>query len=120
MRHNLLSLSFPLKFKKNTVNFNSSISEDSKTLGMSGYIGNRFDYGSSVTYQDQAQTSIILMATIVLTTPRRASYSQSDTYQQEMINLNGNIVAHSQGILLDQTRPKRWYWSMLLRLLVHE
>ncbi|MFE1728073.1 fimbria/pilus outer membrane usher protein, partial [Acinetobacter baumannii] len=96
----LLSLSFPLQFKKNTVNFNSSISEDSRTLGMSGYIGNRFDYGSSISYQDQGQTSLNINGTYRTNyTTIGASFGQSDTYQQEMINLNGSLVAHSQGIL---------------------
>ncbi len=53
---------------------------------MSGYIGNRFDYGSSVTYQDQAQTSININGNYRTNyTTVGASYSQSDTYQQEMI-----------------------------------
>ncbi|MGQ1695280.1 fimbria/pilus outer membrane usher protein [Acinetobacter baumannii] len=96
----LLSLSFPLQFKKNTVNFNSSISEDSRTLGMSGYIGNRFDYGSSISYQDAGQTSLNINGTYRTNyTTIGASFGQSDTYQQEMINLNGSLVAHSQGIL---------------------
>lgn len=96
----MLSLSFPLQFKKNTVNFNSSISEDSRTLGMSGYIGNRFDYGSSISYQDQGQTSLNINGTYRTNyTTIGASFGQSDTYQQEMINLNGSLVAHSQGIL---------------------
>ena len=85
---------------KNTVNFNSSISEDSRTLGMSGYIGNRFDYGSSISYQDQGQTSLNINGTYRTNyTTIGASFGQSDTYQQEMINLNGSLVAHSQGIL---------------------
>lgn len=85
---------------KNTVNFNSSISEDSRTLGMSGYIGNRFDYGSSISYQDAGQTSLNINGTYRTNyTTIGASFGQSDTYQQEMINLNGSLVAHSQGIL---------------------
>lgn len=96
----LLSLSFPLQFKKNTVNFNSSISEDSRTLGMSGYIGNRFDYGSSISYGDAGQTSLNINGTYRTNyTTIGASFGQSDTYQQEMINLNRSLVAHSQGIL---------------------
>ncbi|MGF0938321.1 fimbria/pilus outer membrane usher protein [Klebsiella pneumoniae] len=33
-----------------------------------------------------------------------ASFGQSDTYQQEMINLNGSLVAHSQGILFGSSQ----------------
>lgn len=67
---------------------------------MSGYIGNRFDYGSSISYQDQGQTSLNINGTYRTNyTTIGASFGQSDTYQQEMINLNGSLVAHSQGIL---------------------
>ncbi|HHP0396743.1 fimbria/pilus outer membrane usher protein [Acinetobacter baumannii] len=70
------------------------------TLGMSGYIGDRFDYGSSISYQDQGQTSLNINGTYRTNyTTIGASFGQSDTYQQEMINLNGSLVAHSQGIL---------------------
>lgn len=67
---------------------------------MSGYIGNRFDYGSSISYQDAGQTSLNINGTYRTNyTTIGASFGQSDTYQQEMINLNGSLVAHSQGIL---------------------
>lgn len=88
---------------------------------MSGYIGNRFDYGSSISYQDQGQTSLNINGTFRTNyTTIGASFGQSDTYQQEMINLNGSLVAHSQGIYLAQTKYRPWYWYMRLKRLVLE
>ncbi|MEX3012626.1 hypothetical protein AB3538_10510 [Acinetobacter baumannii] len=54
---------------------------------MNGYIGNRFDYGSSISYQDAGQTSLNINGTYRTNyTTIGASFGQSDTYQQEMIN----------------------------------
>ncbi|MFX5268086.1 fimbrial biogenesis outer membrane usher protein, partial [Acinetobacter baumannii] len=50
----LMTLSFPINFKKNSVNVNVTASEDSRTVGASGMVGDRFSYGASVSHQDYA------------------------------------------------------------------
>ncbi|AQV16356.1 fimbrial protein [Acinetobacter pittii] len=96
----LISLSFPLDFKKSSLNFNSLISEDSQILSFSGFTGNRLNYGASISSQNHGQTNLNINGNYKTNyTTLGASFSYADSYQQEMLNLSGNIIAHSQGIL---------------------
>lgn len=96
----LASLSFPLDFKKTSLNLNSVLSEDSQILSLSGFTGNRLNYGASISSQDQGQTNLNINGNYKTNyTTIGASISYADSYQQEMLNLSGNIVAHSQGLL---------------------
>lgn len=96
----LASLSFPLDFKKNSLTFNSVIGEDSQTLSFSGFTGSRLNYGASISNQDHGQTNLNINGTYKTNyTTLGASFSHADSYQQEMLNFSGNVVAHSQGIL---------------------
>ncbi|MCZ0626406.1 fimbria/pilus outer membrane usher protein [Acinetobacter baumannii] len=96
----LMTLSFPINFKKNSVNVNVTASEDSRTVGASGMVGDRFSYGASVSHQDYANPTFNAngryrtnYATV------GGSYSIADSYQQAMVSLSGSVVAHSDGIL---------------------
>ncbi|MDX8237395.1 fimbria/pilus outer membrane usher protein [Acinetobacter pittii] len=96
----LASLSFPLDFKKTSLNLNSVLSEDSQILSLSGFTGSRLNYGASISSQDQGQTNLNINGNYKTNyTTIGASISYADSYQQEMLNLSGNIVAHSQGLL---------------------
>lgn len=96
----MLTLSLPWTFKKNSVNFNSVSTKDNITLGMSGTVNDRLNYGTSVsqTYGDNASMNLNAQYRTNLTTVG-GSYSVSDQYQQAMVSARGNIVAHSKGVL---------------------
>lgn len=96
----LMTLSFPLSFGKNSVNVNANLSENNRTIGMSGMAGERFSYGASVSHQDRQNPGFNVngryrtnYATV------GGSYSIADAYQQAMFSISGNIVAHAQGVL---------------------
>ncbi|EOQ72421.1 fimbria/pilus outer membrane usher protein [Acinetobacter pittii] len=96
----LASLSFPLDFKKTSLNLNSVLSEDSQILSLSGFTGSRLNYGASISSQDQGQTNLNINGNYRTNyTTIGTSISYADSYQQEMLNLSGNVVAHSQGLL---------------------
>nr|WP_217488413.1 fimbria/pilus outer membrane usher protein [Acinetobacter lactucae] len=96
----LASLSFPLDFKKTSLNLNSVLSEDSQILSLSGFTGSRLNYGASISSQDQGKTNLNINVNYRTNyTTIGTSISYADSYQQEMLNLSGNIVAHSQGLL---------------------
>lgn len=96
----MLTLSLPWTFKKNSVNFNSVSTKDNITLGMSGTVNDRLNYGTSVsqTYGDNASMNLNAQYRTNFTTVG-GSYSVSDQYQQAMVSARGNIVAHSKGVL---------------------
>ncbi|WP_288365015.1 fimbria/pilus outer membrane usher protein [uncultured Acinetobacter sp.] len=96
----LMTLSFPMNFKRNSVNVNITASEDSRTVGASGTLGDRFSYGASMSHQDYTNPSFNVngryrtnYATV------GGSYSVADSYQQAMMSLSGSVVAHSEGVL---------------------
>lgn len=96
----LLTLSLPLSFKRNSINVNSSHTQDNTTVGMSGVIGDRFNYGASVStdYKDSSSFNTnVQYRTNVATLG--GSYSTSDQYEQVSLTARGNIVAHSEGVL---------------------
>lgn len=96
----LATISFPLSFKKNSANVNTTISDNNRTVGVSGVVGDRFNYGASMSHQDRRDPSFNVnsryrtnFATV------GGSYSYAEDYQQAMLSLSGNVVAHSQGVL---------------------
>lgn len=96
----MLTLSLPWSFKKSSVNFNSITTQDNITVGMSGTVGDRFNYGTSVSQQYGDNPSMNLNAqyrTNFATVG--GSYSVSDQYQQAMLSARGNVVLHSDGVL---------------------
>ncbi|MCL6239072.1 fimbrial biogenesis outer membrane usher protein [Acinetobacter sp. ANC 5033] len=96
----MLTLSLPWTFKKNSVNFNSITTQDSTTIGMSGTVGDRFNYGTSVsdTYGSNPSMNVNAQYRTNFATVG-GSYSVSDQYQQAMLSARGNVVAHSKGVL---------------------
>ena len=96
----LMTLSFPLSFKKHAMNVNANASQDSRTVGVSGTVGDRFSYGSSVTHQDRSNPTFNVNGRYRTNyTTVGGSYSVADSYQQAMVSLTGNIVAHKDGVL---------------------
>lgn len=58
------------------------------------------NYGASISSQNHGQTNLNINGNYKTNyTTLGASFSYADSYQQEMLNLSGNIVTHSQGIL---------------------
>lgn len=96
----MLTLSLPLTFKKNSVNINSITTQDNATVGVSGVVGDRFNYGTSVSTSFGQNPSVNMNAqyrTNFATVG--ASYSVAEQYEQAMLTTRGNIVAHSGGVL---------------------
>ena len=96
----LLTLSLPLSFKHNSINLNSTHTQDNTTVGMSGAIGDRFNYGTSVSidYEDSSSLNVNAQYRTNFTT-LSGSYSTSDQYEQASLTARGNIVAHADGVL---------------------
>lgn len=109
----MLTLSLPWTFKKNSVNFNSVSTKDNITLGMSGTVNDRLNYGTSVsqTYGDNASMNLNAQYRTNFTTVG-GSYSVSDQYQQAMVSARGNIVAHSKGVLFGPDQGQTMVWFM--------
>lgn len=96
----MLTLSLPMTFKRTSANFNSITTQDNITLGVSGIVGDRLNYGASFSDQYAENPSLNVNAqyrTNYATVG--GSYSIADKYQQAMISTRGNIVAHSKGVL---------------------
>lgn len=79
---------------------NANVSEDTRNVGFSGIVGDRFSYGSSISHEDRSNPSFNVngryrtnYATV------GGSYSIADAYQQAMVSVSGNIVAHAKGLL---------------------
>ncbi|MGP5217146.1 fimbria/pilus outer membrane usher protein [Psychrobacter celer] len=96
----MLTLSLPLSFKRNSINLNSSHTQDNTTVGMSGVVGDRLNYGASVStdYEDNSSFNTNAQYRTNFTT-LGGSYSTSDQYEQVSLTARGNIVAHSDGVL---------------------
>ncbi|QIO05800.1 fimbria/pilus outer membrane usher protein [Acinetobacter shaoyimingii] len=96
----MLTLSLPLTFKKTSVNFNSITTQDNITMGVSGIVGDRFNYGASFSDEYGENPSMNLNAQYRSNYATvGGSYSLADKYQQAMVTARGNIVAHSKGLL---------------------
>jgi outer membrane usher protein len=94
-----LTLSLPLTFKKQSVNFNSVMTDDRINIGASGVIGDRFNYGisTSADYGDNPSYNLNAQYRTNYATVG-GSYSSSDHYQQMMVTARGSVVAHRNGI----------------------
>lgn len=96
----MMTLSFPFSFKKSTANFNSITTQDNINLGVSGVVGDRFNYGASVAAQYSENPSMNVNGQYRTNySTLGASYSLADSYQQLVLSSRGNIVAHSGGVL---------------------
>ncbi|WP_139853198.1 fimbria/pilus outer membrane usher protein [Acinetobacter pullicarnis] len=96
----LMTLSFPLNFKKQSVNVNVSASQHDRTVGINSSVTDRFSYGASFAHQDYNNPSFNTNARYRTNyTTVGGAYSIADGYQQAMLSLSGNIVAHAQGVL---------------------
>jgi outer membrane usher protein len=96
----MLTLSLPLSFKKSSANLNSIMTQDNATVGVSGVVGDRFNYGTSVStrYGDNPSANLNAQYRTNYATVG-GSYSVADGYEQAMLTARGNIVAHPQGVL---------------------
>ncbi len=105
-----MTLSFPMNFKKNSVNVNITASEDSRTVGASGMVGDRFSYGASMSHQDYTNPSFNVNGRYRTNyTTVGGSYSVADSYQQAMVSLSGSVVAIQKVFCLALNKDKRWY-----------
>lgn len=96
----MLTLSLPLSFKRSSLNFNSITTQDNITMGVSGLVGDRFNYGTSFSDQYGENPSLNVNAQYRSNYATvGGSYSIADDYQQAMVSARGNIVAHSKGVL---------------------
>lgn len=96
----LLTLSLPLSFKKQSMNFNASLNDNQQTLGMNATLNDRFSYGASVAQQDANNTSFNSNARYRSNYATVAgSYSWADQYQQANLSISGNVVAHAHGVV---------------------
>ena len=96
----MLTVSMPLSFKRNSVNLNSVHTQDNTTIGLNGVVGDRFNYGASLStdYEDRSSVNINSQYRTNFTT-LGGSYGTSDQYNQFSLTARGNIVAHSDGVL---------------------
>lgn len=96
----MLTLSLPLSFKKSSANINTITTQDSTTVGLSGIVGDRLNYGTSMTaiYADNPTANANIQYRTNFATVG-GSYSVADQYQQATLSARGNIVAHSKGVL---------------------
>ncbi len=102
-RHNdtqyMLSLSFPLDFKKHTVNVNTSTTQDNINVGLSGAIGDRFNYGASISNTYGEHSGFNLNSQYYNNIANiSVAYSHAQQYQQVMLGAQGTVVAHTGGL----------------------
>ncbi|MFZ2554886.1 fimbria/pilus outer membrane usher protein, partial [Psychrobacter urativorans] len=95
----MLTLSLPLSFKRNAINVNSAHTQDNTTIGISGVVGDRLNYGASVStdYKDSSSLNTNAQYRTNFTT-LGGSYSTSNQYEQISLTARGNIVAHADGV----------------------
>ncbi|SDB90901.1 fimbria/pilus outer membrane usher protein [Acinetobacter boissieri] len=94
----LLSINFPLSMSKAVANVNATISEDSQSIGMSGMINDRLNYGASVSKQNNNNAYNINSSYKTDIATLATSYSAAPNYQQTMLSARGNIVLHAGGL----------------------
>lgn len=96
----MLSLSFPLDFKKQTINVNASATQDNINIGLSGNVADRFNYAASISENYGEAPSFNLNTQYRNNiTNLNASYSYVQHYQQAMLGAQGTLVAHAGGLL---------------------
>lgn len=95
----MLSLSFPLEFRKRSIHVNTSTTQNSQNIGFTGFANDRFNYGASMSHQDYNDPSFNANARYQTNfATLGGSYSFSDNYQQGSLSASGSIVAHKGGI----------------------
>ncbi|TCM70941.1 outer membrane usher protein [Acinetobacter calcoaceticus] len=95
----LMSFSFPWEFKKQRANVYASVTQDSQNVGFSNAVNDHFSYGASMSHQDYEKPSFNTNANYRGNYASvGGSYSYSDQYQQAMLNIMGNVVAHAGGV----------------------
>ncbi|MDQ8952753.1 fimbria/pilus outer membrane usher protein [Acinetobacter rudis] len=96
----MMSLSFPLDFKKQSINVNTITTQHSQNVGISSMVNDRLSYGASFAHQDFYNPSLNVNARYRTNyATLSGSYSIADQYQQAMLNASGNIIAHADGVL---------------------
>lgn len=94
----VLSVNFPLSTKKAIANVNATISKDSQSVGLSGMTNDRFNYGVSLSKQNNIHTYNINSGYKADLATLSASYSHAPNYQQAMLSVRGNVVLHTGGL----------------------
>ena len=101
----MLTLSLPMTIGKQPANLNTYTTTDRTTVGITGAVGNRFNYGTTLATEYGENPSLSANAqykTNAVTLG--SSYSVSDSYQQAGLSASGNIVAHSEGVVFGPDR----------------
>ena len=95
----MLTLSLPLSIKEQPASFNSYITTDSTTMGLTGTVGDRFNYGAALATEYGENPSLSTNAEYKTNAVTLGgSYSVSDNYQQVGLSARGNIIVHSEGL----------------------
>lgn len=95
-----LSVSFPLQFRKSRLNTQSTLTQDSLNVGLSGGVGERFNYGLNYA-NTKGNNNSLNMNTSYRTnfSTLSATSSFAKDYQQYGLGVQGNIVAHGKGVV---------------------
>lgn len=96
----MLSLSFPLDFKKHSINVNSSVTENNINIGLNAHLGERFNYAASISesYGERPSFNVNSQYRNNITN-LTAAFSHTQHYQQAMLGAQGTVVAHAGGLL---------------------
>lgn len=95
----LLSMSFPLSFGQRSVSVNSSYTKNNQNIGLSGNVGDRFNYGISANQQRDSDPSFNINGNYLSNYMSiGGGYNYSENSQQVNLQLSGNVIAHSKGI----------------------
>lgn len=96
----MLTLSLPLFTGKNPANLNSYNTTDRATVGVTGAIGDRFNYGTTLATEYGENPSLSTNAEYKTNAATLGgTYSVAEDYQQVGLSARGNVVAHSEGIV---------------------
>lgn len=101
----MLTLSLPMTIGKQSANLNSYTTADRTTLGLTGTVGNRFNYGTTLATEYGENPSLSANAEYKTNAVTLGgSYNVSDNYQQAGLSASGNIVVHSDGVMFGPDR----------------
>lgn len=96
----MMTLSFPINFKKHSMNVNTATTQHSQNVGVSASVNDRFNYGASMSHEDYSNPTFSTNARYRTNyATLGGAYSIADQYQQVMLSASGNVVAHAGGIL---------------------
>lgn len=93
----MLSFSLPLYFRKSSQHLNASKSQNLTHMGISGQLGERFNYGVSNTQSGGSRASNIRAQYRSDYMTIGAGLSESKQYRQTELSMQGSIVAHAKG-----------------------